>query len=214
MPTIHSVCWAGSNAWRIIGCCSLVRAGVGWKTANTQPRDNFCPPVGYTADIAALLGLGFRVRFLLLGEAVAVYCENHMEHMGALCGRNVQRMWRDRGSNPEPWYVGLMHASYPFALGPRKTMESLGRVGRLQGTCGCEPISSQQFGIKYMNPNVSPYLRCSVCVLGASSVHINTHTYICTECSGEYLDRREKKWREVGENCITRSIMTCTLRQV
>jgi hypothetical protein len=31
---------------------------------------------------------------------------------------------------------------------------------------------------------------------------------------GEYLDRREMKWQEVGENYIMRSFITCTLRQV
>jgi hypothetical protein len=35
-----------------------------------------------------------------------------------------------------------------------------------------------------------------------------------TGCWGEYLDRREIKWREVGENCIMRSFITCTFRQV
>jgi hypothetical protein len=35
-----------------------------------------------------------------------------------------------------------------------------------------------------------------------------------TGCWGEYLDRREMKWQEVGENYIMRSFITCTLLQV
>jgi hypothetical protein len=35
-----------------------------------------------------------------------------------------------------------------------------------------------------------------------------------TGCWGEYLDRRGMKWHEVGENCIMRSFITCTLLQV
>jgi hypothetical protein len=34
-----------------------------------------------------------------------------------------------------------------------------------------------------------------------------------TECWGEYLVQREMKWREVGEDCIMRSFITCNLRQ-
>jgi hypothetical protein len=51
-----------------------------------------------------------------------------------------------------------------------------------------------------------------------------THTIsfcICTKirvlrtgCWGEYLDQREMKWQEVGENCTMRSFITCTLLQV
>jgi hypothetical protein len=34
-----------------------------------------------------------------------------------------------------------------------------------------------------------------------------------TGCWGEYLDRREMKWREIAGNCITRSFITSTPRQ-
>jgi hypothetical protein len=30
-------------------------------------------------------------------------------------------------------------------------------------------------------------------------------------CWGEYLGRRDMKWHQVGENCIMRSFLTCTL---
>jgi hypothetical protein len=29
-------------------------------------------------------------RLLLFGETVAVYCENHAEHTGTLCGQNAE----------------------------------------------------------------------------------------------------------------------------
>jgi hypothetical protein len=35
-----------------------------------------------------------------------------------------------------------------------------------------------------------------------------------TGCWGGYLDRRGMRWRENGENCITRSFVICTLHQV
>jgi hypothetical protein len=35
-----------------------------------------------------------------------------------------------------------------------------------------------------------------------------------TGCLGEYLDLRGMKWQEVGENCIMRSCMVCTLHPV
>jgi hypothetical protein len=35
-----------------------------------------------------------------------------------------------------------------------------------------------------------------------------------TGCWGGYLDRRRMRWRENGENCIMRSFVICTLRQV
>jgi hypothetical protein len=35
-----------------------------------------------------------------------------------------------------------------------------------------------------------------------------------TGCWGEYLDQREMKWQEVGDNCIMRSFIICTLLQV
>jgi hypothetical protein len=35
-----------------------------------------------------------------------------------------------------------------------------------------------------------------------------------TGCWEKYLDRREMKWQEDGENCIMRSFVTCTLLQV
>jgi hypothetical protein len=38
--------------------------------------------------------------------------------------------------------------------------------------------------------------------------------YLRTGYWGEYLDRREMKWQEVGENCIMRSFIACTLLQV
>jgi hypothetical protein len=34
-----------------------------------------------------------------------------------------------------------------------------------------------------------------------------------TECWGEYLDPREMKWQESGENYVMRSFITCTVRQ-
>jgi hypothetical protein len=42
------------------------------------------------------------------------------------------------------------------------------------------------------------------------------HIWGClrTECWGEYLDQRGMEWREGRENCITRSFIICTLRQV
>jgi hypothetical protein len=53
-------------------------------------------------------------------------------------------------------------------------------------------------------PNTDPYLL--------------QHFYIIkvmpkVGCWGEYLVRREMKWREMGENCIMRSFITCTPRQ-
>jgi hypothetical protein len=35
-----------------------------------------------------------------------------------------------------------------------------------------------------------------------------------TVCWGEYLGRRDMEWRVVEENCIMRSFISCTLRQV
>jgi hypothetical protein len=35
-----------------------------------------------------------------------------------------------------------------------------------------------------------------------------------TGCWGEYLDQRGMKWQEIGDNCIMRSFITCTLLQV
>jgi hypothetical protein len=35
-----------------------------------------------------------------------------------------------------------------------------------------------------------------------------------TGCLGEYLDLRGIKWQEVGENCVIRSCMVCTLSPV
>jgi hypothetical protein len=31
---------------------------------------------------------------------------------------------------------------------------------------------------------------------------------------GEYLDLRERKWWEAGEDCIMKSCLTCTLHQI
>jgi translation initiation factor IF-1 len=30
---------------------------------------------------------------MLFGETVAVYCENHMEHINTLCGRNTEFLY-------------------------------------------------------------------------------------------------------------------------
>jgi hypothetical protein len=39
-------------------------------------------------------------RLMLFGETVAVYCENHMEHINTLCGQNaVFLFWLQSG-----WY--------------------------------------------------------------------------------------------------------------
>jgi hypothetical protein len=38
--------------------------------------------------------------------------------------------------------------------------------------------------------------------------------YLLRTARWEYLDRRELKWQEAGENCIMRSFITCTLLQV
>jgi hypothetical protein len=35
-----------------------------------------------------------------------------------------------------------------------------------------------------------------------------------TEWRREYLDLRERKWQEAGEECIMRSFITCTLHQI
>jgi hypothetical protein len=53
---------------------------------------------------------------------------------------------------------GNLGTKSAFVLGPRKTTENLDRVGRSLEPSGCKLHSSQQSGIKYANPNVSPYL--------------------------------------------------------
>jgi hypothetical protein len=35
-----------------------------------------------------------------------------------------------------------------------------------------------------------------------------------TECWGEYLDLRGRKWREAGEDCILKTFIICTLHQI
>jgi hypothetical protein len=43
---------------------------------------------------------------------------------------------------------------------------------------------------------------------------MSVDTTFTSPISTKYLDRREMKWREVGENCIMRNFITCTLLQV
>jgi hypothetical protein len=54
--------------------------------------------------------------------------------------------------------VEILGTNSGFAPGSRKTTENLDRVGRFTGPSGYKLTSSQQSGIKYANPNVSPYL--------------------------------------------------------
>jgi hypothetical protein len=51
-------------------------------------------------------------------------------------------------------------------------------------------------------------------VLSQFLIHkINNSCTVQRESWGEYMDRRETKWQEVGENFIMRSFITCALRQ-
>jgi hypothetical protein len=49
----------------------------------------------------------------------------------------------------------------PFALGPRKPTKRTWWSWPVVGSSGCKLTSSQQSGIKYSSPNISPYLCCS-----------------------------------------------------
>jgi len=51
--------------------------------------------------------------------------------------------------------------------------------------------------------------------LGLSHYGKNTDgVRLRTECWGEYLDLRGRKWWEAGENCIRRSFIICALHQI
>jgi hypothetical protein len=65
-----------------------------------------------------------------------------------------------------------------FALGPRKTMENLHRVGRSQDFPDAN-TSSQQSGINYANPNVSLYI--------AVGLYATVHIFVLRSILYAYL---------------------------
>jgi hypothetical protein len=85
-----------------------------------------------------------------------------------------------------------------FALGPMKTTEKPWSSWPVAGPSGCKLTSSQQSGIKYANPNVSPYL----CVLALSEIKV----YIFVLHFFSYVDILDEQQTVyhifITENCL------------
>jgi hypothetical protein len=79
------------------------------------------------------------------------------------------------------------------------------------------PVGGRKFGQHSSCHTTSIRLKC---VASCDTAGTGRRVFVAyrlrvmgTGCWGENLDRREMRWQEVGENCIMRSFINCTLLQ-
>jgi len=74
-----------------------------------------------------------------------------------------------------------------------------------------------EFHENRLSPTVLISVRVLLCGCETWSLTLreeNRYRCLRTGLSGEYLDLKWRKWRAVGEDCIMRSFVTCTLHQI